>query len=70
MLIVFRPTGRDHDSQNQYYFFGDTKIPQIIQEIINSFQRFCGEISNTETEDFELFGKDGGRQILTIRHKS
>ena len=30
-LLVFGPSGRDHNSQNQYFIFGDTEILQIIQ---------------------------------------
>ena len=66
MFIVLRPSGRDHDSQNQYYLsFGDTKTFQIIGEETRSINLFrkspvfskIGIFVGADRGPFDKFGK-------------
>ena len=62
--MVFGPSGRDHDSQNQLFllcetprYFKKSNKSQIISKNIS-----FGNSTILEIETFEFVGKDGDRQ--------
>ena len=65
--MVFGPGGRDHDSRNQIFIFGDTKTLNIIREKANHLTNpnhfrisHFGKSKNLKN------GKGGDRQIQKI----
>ena len=59
--------GRAHDSQNRYYLFVDTKIPQSINQKNGFLFILIGSLNSLEIDQVEIVGKDWRRNILKIR---
>ena len=62
--MVFAPSGRDHDSTNQYYLSLET--PRYLKNITFDEQNILGSFKILKLI-FEIVQKGGARNILKIR---
>ena len=70
MLMIFGPGGREHDSPNQLFNFGDTKILKIMQETIpNHFKTYYfGKSQNLGHRELKQMERSGADILKIQKH--